>query len=177
MKNIIGLSFLMSTLWVSASGAQQLTAEFCRKACDSNQYAGWCIPLGTGARKFVAPLKAILAAATAGSADFKLENCNRKIVVNGSEMSITGSPCLLTTIGIDLELTSELSGPINGTITNAGGFVEIELVGSDLKSGFKTSKKSSFGQVSFVTTHVSSSGDQKVIWDNGEFCFTGFVKP
>lgn len=157
--------------------AHELTAEFCRKACDSNQYAGWCIPLGTGARKFAAPFNAILAAATLGSSDFKLDNCNRKIIVNGSDMTVSGSPCSLTQVGTDLELTSELPELVNGTITNESEIIEITFTGNSLRSGFKTSKASSFGAVSFVTTHVASSGDQKVIWDNGEFCFTGFVKP
>lgn len=174
---ILSLIFFMSTLWVSALKAHELTAEFCRNVCDSNAHTGWCIPLGAGAKKIAAPFNAILAATTAGDADFKLDNCNRKIAVMGSDIIVTGSPCSLTQVGTDLELTSEFSGIVNGTIANVSGVVEVSLTGSNLKSGFKTSKYSSFGKVSFVTTHVAASGDQKVIWDNGEFCFTGFVKP
>lgn len=75
----------------------------------------------------------------------------------------------------DLKLTSRLPKSATAIISNTDRTLDIVFQEGLIQFGIETSKYSSVGPVSFVTTHLDTNGESKVIWTNGEWCFTAFV--
>ncbi len=161
----------------SQAFAEEMTPAFCRKVCDHpDRYAGWCIRFGSSAKKTATPYISILEAVKNGGASIRADSCEQKITVANNILSIDGSACSVVQKGLsDLKLISRLPKSATAIISNTAGALDIVFKDGLFHFGLETSKYSSVGPVSFVTTHLDTNGESKVIWTNGEWCFTAFV--
>lgn len=179
MRAILTKIILLELLFAPMAFAMPFTPSECRNYCETGP-TGYCLGLGTSAKRTTAPYIALIESAQSQSSGVIVDACNLKISVSGDDLTVNGSDCSIVDKSpfSDLTMTTEFHGESKAKIgLSSDNFQEI-IFSQNLPS-FKlvTSSGNFSGPVTFVTANLNSSGEKKVVWSNGELCFSGFVEP
>jgi hypothetical protein len=171
------IAILAFASFSSTSFGTSLTASDCRKFCEVGP-TGWCIGLGTSAQQTAAPYISILHAIQTGLNGKIQDACDLDVVVTGSSLKIEGANCSIhqKSSFSNTEMTTEFSGAVSGFFSSpAQGIYEATFTQNKPVFTFSTSSTFFSGLVTSVTSSTDPDGTPKVVWSNGELCFSALV--
>lgn len=172
MKLIL-LTFLLAFANISLAYASR-TPEQCRLSCGTSP-DNWCLSFGSSAKTTALPYISIFKSAEKKLNGNTGDTCNQTITVSGANLELAGSQCTHQKIGTDLVVKTEYAPKAHAEIKFINNVVEVYFKSGNPKFSLKSGSAELSGEVEYITSTVELNGEPKVVWFNGEECFSALV--